>query len=67
MVGAPSVQDTSAGSIKVEICAPARLTAMASAASAAMSSGSAVRRIHPDTVPASASMSDSNGASNFLW
>ncbi len=64
---APSDQDTSAGRISVEICDPHRLAAMPSTASAETWEASLVRRTHPETLPASASMSDSSGASYFLW
>ena len=63
---APSDQDTSAGKISVEMCEPDRLAAIASAASDATSALFSVRRVHPETVPASESMSDSSGASYFL-
>ncbi len=63
---APSDQDASAGRISVEICEPDRLAAMASAASERDVGAAPVRRTHPETVPASASMSDSSGASYFL-
>ena len=49
------------------MCLAARAEAMASAASAATSATAAVRRTQPETVPATESMSDSSGASYFLW
>lgn len=59
---APPVHDTSAGRINVETVPP-RQALTASAASTPTSPVVTVRRTHPDTVPATASMSDSNGAS----
>ena len=47
--------------------APADAAATASAASPATSALRSDRRTHPDTDPASASMSDSSGASSRLW
>ena len=49
------------------MCEPERLVAMASAVSGPTAALSTLRRTHPDTVPARASMSDSSGASYFLW
>ena len=60
-------QDTSAGRISVAIAPAAAAAATASAASPATSALRSDRRTHPDTDPASASMSDSSGASSRLW
>ena len=49
------------------MCRFAAAEATASAASTATSDTSALRRIQPDTVPATESISDSSGASYFLW
>ncbi len=64
---APSPQETSAGRMRVEMCRRARAAAMAVAASEATSPTVPLRRTQPDTVPATESMSDSSGASYFLW
>ena len=64
----PSDQDTSAGRINVATW-PGGLVAavIAAAASTPTSAVLAQRRTQPDTEPATASMSDSNGASKRLW
>ena len=65
---APGDQDTSAGRMTVATWPGGDIAAAAaSATSAAASALRAHRRTQPDTVPASASMSDSSGASNRLW
>ena len=65
---APSVQDTSAGRIRVAIRPGAAVAAViASTVSEPTSCAAAVRRTQPDTLWASASMSDSSGASYCLW
>ena len=65
---APSDQDTSAGRISVATRPGGVIAAAtASAASAPTSAARAGRRTQPDTAPASASMSDSSGASKRLW
>jgi len=64
----PSLQLTSAGRMRVAICAGGpEATATASAASAATSSTEAEVRSHVDTLRATVSMSDSSWASYCLW
>ena len=63
----PSDQETSAGRISVATPAPERAAATASAASAATAAADSLRRTQPETDQATASMSDSRGASSALW
>lgn len=65
---APSDQDTSAGSTSVATCPPrSPVAARARMASAATSRTSPLVCTHPETVRATAVMSDCSGASNRTW